>query len=150
MAAPWVIMKRSWDAYCSEYASHDDIEKSFEPGETYSQAQAEADNNAACCDGVYWITSISWDPNYGSFGRMAIVVATDCCEPPQCRFACDMQTNNYFYLSPDGSTFVGHSHSNEILGAGTYYIVAAEHDLPPAFARPKVGGSLAGGRKGLA
>jgi len=148
MSAPKVLLKRNWGE-CEEY---DPINAVLEAGQTYDEGVC----GYCCCSGglQFNVIDISWDANYGSFGRMAVtvnVVDTDPCgEDIQCSTLCDM-VDNYFYLSPDGEQ-TGTKCLTEVTGATgqqVHYIVAAESDLPEAFARPKVGGSLASGRKGL-
>jgi hypothetical protein len=139
MVAPYVLMKRWWYDDCQKIAGGQQLNKVFEEGANpYTKAQAEADNNLVCYTEAMYITNIVWDSEYGSYGRMAITIASDCCDNPDsdCYIGCvcsggnGMLGKNHFYLSPDGTT-EGTQSAEIIISNGTIYIVAAQSDLPP-------------------
>ena len=123
MPAPKVIYHRDYTD-----PGHPDCNQVMEAGNTYNDVCERA-----CCQYDLNITEIAWEADYGSYGTMKIVVATDSCSYPG---ACGSEPESWwnrdpdaFYLSPDGVT-KGTKSVDPITGAGTYYIVAAESDLP--------------------
>jgi len=147
MPAPKVIMHRQWNSGC-EKGAHE-LQQVLSPGDTYTGDN----NNRACEDGRYDVTDISWDPNYGTYGRMAITLTTTSCMGPFCSInnCCMTGGNdgmvadrNHFWLSKDGTT--KGTPSAEITTDGVYYIVAAAGDIPPYIDDRKV---MRGAHRGI-